>query len=139
VIGDGDFDDSLASIPELESGVTDITVLVRTASRISRDLSARIEAASDLGHYAAEAEEAYRLARKAAWAHAPEGQAALRADFVDGHTAPFRKVRDAAAEDVKANRDAIRSRQIQISLLQSVLAAIRAEIDLARTGPQEQP
>ena len=84
----------------------------------------------------ADAEATYRQAKARAWVEAPDGTAAAKAAYVDGITADLRRARDIADGVRLAALEAVRSRRTQVSALQSLLAAHRAEAEFARTGPE---
>lgn len=83
---------------------------------------------------AAEAERDYRKAKAQAWVQSPDGTAAAKEAWVNGHVADLRYKRDIATGMEKASHQAIRSRMAQISLLQSISAAHRADADNDRFG-----
>ena len=85
----------------------------------------------------AEAEERYRKDKADAWVRVDrEGTtAAEREAQVNGLTAGARKERDLAEGMRQAALEAVRSRRTQISALQSLLSADRAEAEFARTVP----
>jgi hypothetical protein len=85
---------------------------------------------------AAEAERDYRQAKARAWVEAPDGTAGAKEAWVNGHTADLRYKRDIAAGMERASHQAIRSRLAQISLLQSVANAHKAEASFDRYGPE---
>lgn len=95
----------------------------------------------------AAAENAYRKARGEAWVRCPndpagtkpadrEWTSARREAWVDADTADLRAVRDIAEGTRQAALEAVRSRRTQLSAMQSLLAADRAEAEFARTGPR---
>lgn len=86
---------------------------------------------------AAEAERDYRKAKAEAWVQAPDGTAASKEAWVNGKTADLRYQRDIAAGMEKASHQAIRSRMAQISLLQSVANAHRADAHNDRFGIED--
>lgn len=89
----------------------------------------------------AHAEHNYRQARAQAWGElkARTGDAKLVAtekeDWINGHTAELRLLRDAAVGKSKAAQEQVRNRRAQLTGLQSVSNAIKAEAELARTAP----
>ena len=89
----------------------------------------------------ADAEASYREAQARAWLAAPrrhEGEkitAGEREAWVNGETREQRRARDYADDMRKAALEAVRSRRGQISAWQSLLAAEREELAMARTGP----
>src|SRR5690606_32882816 len=81
------------------------------------------------------AEEAYRLARRDAWKNCPADMLAKeREDWVNAETAPYRRVRDGADLDRQTALEAVRRRRTQVSALQSLMAAYRAEAACVRGG-----
>lgn len=103
--------------------------------RLTGLLDLALEAVRDRVKALAEAEREYRHAKARCWLQAPDGTAAAKEAWVNGETADLRYQRDLAAGMERNARDAIRSYQVQISLLQSVANAHRAEAEFARTGP----
>lgn len=115
--------------------------------RLSRLIDAGLQAMRDQGQELAEAENVYRKAKADAWARCPNDEsgtkpadrdwtAARREAWVNGATADERMRRDLAEVMGKAAYQAVRARQTQVSALQSLLNAERAEAEFARTGPQ---
>lgn len=116
-------------------------------SRLSRLIDGGIEALRDQSTSLAEAEQTYRKAKAQAWVKCPtddhgvkagerEWTAARREAWVDAETADLRRVRDIAEGMRQAALEAVRARRTQVSALQSILAADRAEAEFARTSPQ---
>lgn len=87
----------------------------------------------------AEAERDYRQAKGLSWVHHTEGIGAERQAVVDGETANLRYDRDLAEAKRRAALESVRARQTQISALQSIAAALRSELDLAKYGPEDGP
>lgn len=98
----------------------------------------------------ADAEHAYRQAKAEAWVRCPTDPdgtkaadrawtSARREAWVDAETADLRRVRDIAEGTRQAALEAVRARRAQLSAVQSLLAAERAEAEFARTGPREAP
>lgn len=85
---------------------------------------------------AAEAERQYRKDKAEAWIKAPAGTVPEREAYVNGITADARFRRDLADNMRRAGMEAVHSRRIQISLLQSVANAYRAEAEFCRTSPE---
>jgi hypothetical protein len=83
----------------------------------------------------AQAEFDYRKAKAIAWQTAPAGTVPMREAFVDAETAEQRQRLDLAEGLRSASLEAVRSRRQQLSAVQSLLAAHKAEADFARTGP----
>ena len=87
----------------------------------------------------AHAESDYRQARAVAWHRATEGTAKQREDEVNSLTSPERLQRDLKEGRRVAALEALRSRRAQLSALQSISNAERAEAEFARTGPRMTP
>lgn len=83
----------------------------------------------------ASSENAYRKAKAEAWLKCPSGTVPEREAAVNAAVADQRQVRDLADGMRQAALEAVRSRRAQISALQSMLNAQKAEADFARTGP----
>jgi hypothetical protein len=113
----------------MDSALSDmITEARRLSTLIDRGVEALRSSAQDL----AEAENEYRKARAAAWV-AAEGSLAREIEAnVDALTADLRMRRDIAEGQRQAALEALRSRRTQLSALQSILAASRSEMELAR-------
>lgn len=110
------------------------------AERLSRLIDAGIEALRTQSHVLAEAENRYRKARAEGWVRCPkepakDWTAGRREAWVDADTADLRMERDIADGMQRAAIEAIRARRQQLSALQSLMNADRAELELARTGP----
>ena len=104
----------------------------RLSSLPDKGLAALRDTATDL----ASAEHAYRKARARAWVELDrtDTTAKEKEDQVNAATADARLGRDTAEGLRQAALEAVRSRRTQISALQSLLAADRAEAEFARTG-----
>ena len=103
--------------------------------RLSGLLTEGLSAMRNLAQELAEAENAYRKARAVAWMHAT-GTAKEKEDQVNAATADQRQTRDFAEYMRVAAIESVRSRRTQLSSLQTLLNAHRAEAEFARTGPQ---
>lgn len=66
---------------------------------------------------------------------APKGTVPEREAYVDGLTADARFRRDLADNMRRVGMEAVHSRRAQISLLQSLATAYRAEAEYTRTSP----
>jgi hypothetical protein len=108
-----------------------VTEVRRLSSLIDRGVTALRTAAADV----AVAEHTYRKARATAWL-TTEGTAKQREDVVNAATADERMERDLAEGERVAVLEALRSRRQQLSAIQSVMNADRAEAEFARTGPR---
>lgn len=100
----------------------------RLSDLIDKGVQALVRTASDL----ADAEHAYRLAKAQAWVHADRELAKDREAQVDAATADLRRARDIAEGMRQAALEGLRSRRVQLSALQSIMAATRSEMELAR-------
>lgn len=112
------------------------------ASRLSRLIDAGIDALRTQSEALAAAEQAYRKGKAQAWVTCPRDEggskdwtAARREAWVDAETADLRYKRDVADGVRQAALEAVRARRTQVSVLQSLLNADRAEAEFARTGP----
>lgn len=103
--------------------------------RISNLIDEGIRALSQYAHEVAQAEHDYRKAKAIAWQTAPAGTVPMREAWVDAETAEQRQRLDLAEGSRSAALEAVRSRRQQLSAIQSLLAAHKAEADFARTGP----
>lgn len=86
----------------------------------------------------AQAEMVYRQAKAQMWLQESEGTAAFRAAQVDGKSADLRYARDLADGLRDSAREALRARRTELSALQSVLAAYKAESEMSRYGPPQE-
>lgn len=112
------------------------------AQRLSHLIDAGIEALREQSKALAVAENAYRKSKAEAWVKVPrdgaddKGQrnwtAGRREAWVDSETADLRMTRDIAEGMRQAALEAVRARRTQISVLQSLLSAEKAEMELAR-------
>lgn len=89
---------------------------------------------------AANAEMEYRKAVAVAWVSTDSTLlAAHRKAEVEARTAELRRDRD-IAEDMRVTaREAVRARQSQLSALQTLMGAHKAEAEFARVGPEVSP
>lgn len=113
--------------------------------RLSNLLDSGLAELRAQAHAYAECEAEYRRAKSHAWVDAPTSEerskwtAAEREAWVNAETADLRQARDIAEGMRHAALEAVRSRRAQISALQSLLAAERAETEFAATGPRYEP
>lgn len=113
-----------------------VAEMVAEASRLSTKIDEGVRTLASAAREVAEAEHAYRLAKAQAWIVIAEGTAKEREAQVDAATADERRVRDLAEASRLAALEALRSRRAQLSMLQSLAAAHRAEAEHARYGPE---
>ena len=102
--------------------------------RLSRLLDSGLQALRDQATEYADAESDYRQAKARAWLQAPDGTVPEREAWCNGHTAVERRRRDLADGMRQAALEAVRSRRGQISALQSLMNAHRAEAEFDRTA-----
>lgn len=112
-----------------------ITEAAAEARRLSDLIDSGIDHLRTQSRALADAEREYRMAVAKAWLAAPEGTAGAREAWVNGECAELRHSRDLADGMRQAALEAVRARRTQVSALQSLLAAHREEVGLARTGP----
>lgn len=115
------------------------------AQRLSRLIDAGIEALRHQSEVLADAERIYRKAKAEAWVKVPRDgtddksqrnwTAGRREAWVDAETADLRYARDVADGMRSAALEAVRARRTQVSVLQSLLNAEKAEAEFVRTGP----
>lgn len=111
----------------------EMSVEVRRLSElIDRGLTALRESSAEY----ASAEHAYRQARAKLWL-AARGTVQERESMVELKCGDLRYARDVADGMRAAAVESVRSRRSQLSALQSLLAASRAEAEFARTGVQD--
>ena len=110
----------------------DLEHLTAEAWRLSQLLDKGIVALRDAAVAYAEAEHEYRERNAMAYLDTESGTVAEREAHVYALVGDFRRRRDLADGQKLATLEAVRSRRAQISAIQSVLAAHRAEAELAR-------
>ena len=104
----------------------------RLSGLIDRGIEALVEHANEM----AQAEHDYRKAKAQAWLEAPQGTVPVREAWVEAQTAELKRTLDLAEGMRQASLEAIRSRRQQLSAVQSLLAASKADADFHRTRPQ---
>lgn len=106
--------------------------------RLSGLINSGIDSMREGAERAARAEMEYRKGRAQAWVSTDSNLlAAHRLAEVDARTAELRYERD-LAEDMRVTaREAVRARRAQLSALQSLMSAHRAEAEFTRTQPRE--
>ena len=104
--------------------------------RLCRLIDAGIDSMREGAERAATAEMEYRKAVAVAWfSTSTDMLAGQRQAEVNARTADLRRDRD-IAEDMRVTaREAVRARQAQLSALQSLMNAHRAEAEFVRTAP----
>lgn len=108
-------------------------------SRISQLIDKGIQSLVDAARGTADTEHAYRKAKAIAWMEAPSGTVPVREAWVESHVADQKRDLDYAEGLRVASLEAIRSRRQQLSAVQSLLAAHKAEAEFARVAPQRHP
>jgi len=101
--------------------------------RISDLIDDALRDLRDASRAYADAEHAYRQAKARAWL-AAKGTVPERESMVELRCGDLRYARDLADGSRSAAVESVRSRRAQLSALQSLLAASRAEAEFARTG-----
>jgi hypothetical protein len=110
----------------------DLEHLTAEAWRLSQLLDKGITALRDAGIAFAEAEHQYRAESAMAYLETESGTVAEREAHVYALVGEHRRTRDLADGQRVAALEAVRSRRSQLSALQSIIAAHRAESELAR-------
>jgi hypothetical protein len=110
----------------------DLETLTAEAWRLSQLLDRGIIALRDAAVAYAEAEHEYRTQNAMAYLETESGTVAEREAHVYALVGDYRRARDLADGQKLAALEAVRSRRAQLSALQSILSAYRAEAELAR-------
>ena len=110
--------------------------MAQEARRLTQLLDGALAFLKEQVKNAAAAERDYRLAKSEAWLRVSDGTAAQKEAWVDAQTAEARYKRDLAAGMEKASHQAIRARLAEMSLLQSVANAYKAEASFDRYAPE---
>ncbi len=108
---------------------------IEEVSRFNHLLDNGLKALRDASVEVAQSEFEYRKAKAIAWQSAPAGTVPMREAWVDAETAEQRQRLDLAEGSRSAALEAVRSRRQQLSAVQSLLAAHKAEAEFSRTGP----
>jgi hypothetical protein len=112
---------------------TSLTDLVVEARRLSELLDRGLHALRQSAQEWAEAEHEYRQAKAQGWL-AAKGTVNERESMVEMRAGDLRRRRDLAEGMRMSALEAVRSRRAQLSALQSILAAHRAEAEYDRTS-----
>ena len=110
----------------------DLEALTAEAWRLSQLLDKGIMALRDAAVAYAEAEHEYRSQNAMAYLETESGTVAEREAHVYALVGDHRRRRDLADGQKLAALEAVRSRRAQLSAVQSILSAHRAEAELAR-------
>lgn len=113
----------------------DLTDLVLEARRLSELLDKGIVALRQASVDWAHAEHDYRKAKAIAYLRTG-GTVAEREAHAESEVGALRLRRDLASGEAEAAREAVRARRTQLSSVQSLLNAHRAEAEFARVGPR---
>jgi hypothetical protein len=108
----------------------------KEVSRLSLLIDEGIAALVKSAHDVAQAEFDYRKEKAKAWVEAPQGTVPVREAWVEAQTAEWKRTLDLAEGMRQASLEAVRSRRQQLSAVQSLLAALKADHDFHRTRPQ---
>jgi hypothetical protein len=110
----------------------DLEHLTAEAWRLSQLVDKGVLALRDAGIEYAEAEHAYRSAKAIAYLETEQGTVAEREAHTYAIMGDLRRARDLADGQKVAALEAVRSRRAQLSAIQTLIAAHRAEAELAR-------
>lgn len=116
-----------------------LTELITEANRLSGKIDEGVRHLSRAAGNAADAERTYRLRKAQAWLTVQAGTVPERQAQVDAVCADERHARDIAEGERLAALEALRSRRGQLSALQSIAAAFRAEAEHSKFGPDMTP
>ena len=108
-----------------------LTEMIHESERLSRLIDAGIESLVKASKDMAHAEHALRKATARAWAQAPTGTVPFKEAWVESEAADEKLAFDLAESQRYNSLEAVRSRRAQLSALQSIMAAYRAEAELA--------
>jgi hypothetical protein len=111
---------------------TDLEGLSAEAVRLSNLIDKGVTALRDAAVAYAEAEHEYRERQAMAYLETEQGTVAEREAHVYAVVGDWRRRRDLADGQKLAALEAVRSRRAQLSALQTLIAAHRAEAELAR-------
>lgn len=110
----------------------DLETLTAEAWRLSQLLDKGIMALRQAAADYADAEHEYRSRNAMAYLETESGTVAEREAHVYALVGDFRRLRDVADGQKLAALEAVRSRRAQLSSIQAILYAYRAEAELAR-------
>jgi hypothetical protein len=112
--------------------------LARETWRLTRLIDDALDHLREVATAYAVAEHAFRQARASAWMRT-HGTISDREAQVELRCGDLRHERDTAENLKAAAMESLRARRAQLSALQSLMGAARAEAEFARTGPQDSP
>ncbi|MCA1782019.1 MAG: hypothetical protein LC679_07550 [Intrasporangiaceae bacterium] len=121
--------------------MTDLTLpeLAAECRRLSDKIDHGVISLTTSARESAAAEQRYREAKAQAWTIHAEGTAKEREAQVDAATAGLRYVRDLAEAGRQAALEALRSRRQQLSAAQTLVSALKSELEHSQYGPQVTP
>ena len=106
--------------------------MVQESERLSKHIDAGIKTLVDASVEMAHAERDLRIGVARAWESAPKGTVPQREAWVEAETADLNMLFSLAESKRYNALEAVRSRRAQLSALQSIMAAYRAEAELAQ-------
>lgn len=109
-----------------------LTEMVNESERLSRFIDAGIASLVQYSSDMAHAEHALRISTAKAWASAPSGTVPFKEAWVEAEAADEKLAFDIAESGRYNALEAVRSRRAQLSAVQSIMAAHRAEAELIR-------
>jgi hypothetical protein len=109
--------------------------LMAEAFRLSKKIDAGVSSLNTSARESADAEREYRKAKAQAWLIHTDGTAKEREAQVDATTADLRYVRDLAEAGRQASLEALRSRRQQLSAVQTLVSALKSELEHSQYGP----
>lgn len=112
--------------------------LIAEVERLSNNIEDGIADLSLAAEAEANAEFHYRKAKAQAWQTVKAKTVAEKVALIDAATANARHARDKAANDKLIARESLAARRAQLSAIQTVTTAYRAEAQLAGFGPDMQ-
>lgn len=112
--------------------------LMKEMWRLSDEIEAGLTHLREVSHAYAVAEHEYRQARSHAWMKT-HGTVSDREAQVEIRCGNQRHERDLTDNLRTAAMEVLRSRRAQLSALQSLMGAMRAEAEFVRTGPDRSP
>lgn len=109
--------------------------MIAEVERLSRQVDEGVRDLAEAAEAVAIAEFNYRKAKAEAWVKIEGGTVAQKQAKIDGLTANHRYARDRAENDKTVAVESLRSKRAQLSAVQTVITAYRAETQLAGFGP----
>jgi len=106
--------------------------MINESERLSRLIDAGIESLVQASKDMAHAEHGLRRATAVAWTQAPSGTVPFKEAWVESEAADEKLAFDLAETQRYNALEAVRSRRAQLSAIQSIMAAHRAEAELVR-------